>query len=68
MPPTRASPTTTADQWFDESQFESYRKLGELSGDTLFGGHPWNLDPQMPVDQWIEEVAQRLERAAAPAG
>lgn len=59
---------TTADQWFDESQFESYRKLGELSGDTLFGGHPWNLDPQMPVDQWIEEVARRLERAAAPAG
>ena len=59
---------TTADQWFDESQFESYRKLGELSGDALFGEHPWNLDAQMPADPWIEEVAQRLERDAAPAG
>ena len=23
---------TTADQWFDEAQFESYRRLGEKSG------------------------------------
>jgi hypothetical protein len=27
---------TTADQFFDEDQFESYRKLGELSGDAVF--------------------------------
>jgi len=27
---------TTADQWYDESQFESYRKLGELSGRAAF--------------------------------
>ncbi len=27
---------TTADQFFNEDQFESYRKLGELSGDTVF--------------------------------
>jgi hypothetical protein len=27
---------TTADQFFNEDQFESYRKLGELSGDELF--------------------------------
>jgi hypothetical protein len=27
---------STADQWFDESQFESYRKLGELSGRAAF--------------------------------
>lgn len=25
---------TTADQWFDEAQFESYRRLGEQSGDN----------------------------------
>jgi len=28
---------TTVDQWFDESQFESYRKLGELSAEAAFG-------------------------------
>lgn len=27
---------TTADQFFNEDQFESYRKLGELSGDAVF--------------------------------
>ena len=27
---------STSDQWFDESQFESYRKLGELSGRAAF--------------------------------
>lgn len=27
---------TTADQWFDEAQFESYRKLGYLIGMSLF--------------------------------
>ncbi|MDP2829137.1 MAG: patatin-like phospholipase family protein [Sulfuricellaceae bacterium] len=29
---------TTADQCFDEDQFESYRKLGKHIGDELFGG------------------------------
>jgi hypothetical protein len=29
--------TTTANQWFDESQFESYRRLGELCARSLFG-------------------------------
>jgi hypothetical protein len=29
---------TTVDQWFDESQFESYRKLGELCALEAFGG------------------------------
>ncbi|NNG15938.1 MAG: hypothetical protein HKM89_05595 [Gemmatimonadales bacterium] len=28
---------STADQWFDESQFESYRALGEHIGHTVFG-------------------------------
>jgi hypothetical protein len=27
---------STADQWFDESQFESYRKLGHLIGKAVF--------------------------------
>lgn len=54
---------TTADQWFDESQFESYRKLGELSGDALFAGHPWNLDARLGSDEWIEAIATRLAQA-----
>ncbi|HEX2093780.1 MAG TPA: hypothetical protein VHG28_15365 [Longimicrobiaceae bacterium] len=29
---------TTADQWFDEAQFESYRRLGEYSARQVFGG------------------------------
>jgi hypothetical protein len=28
---------STADQWFDEAQFESYRKLGEFCATSLFG-------------------------------
>jgi hypothetical protein len=31
---------TTADQWFDESQFESYRRLGQFTMDGLTGGTP----------------------------
>ncbi|MBW1798808.1 MAG: hypothetical protein JRJ21_10510 [Deltaproteobacteria bacterium] len=27
---------TTADQFFDGAQFESYRKLGELTGEEVF--------------------------------
>jgi hypothetical protein len=33
----------TSDQWFDESQFESYRKLGHHIGHTVLRGdkeHP----------------------------
>lgn len=28
---------STADQWFDESQFESYRRLGQFVAETAFG-------------------------------
>jgi hypothetical protein len=28
---------STADQFFDEAQWESYRRLGEIEGDALFG-------------------------------
>ena len=27
---------TTGDQWFDEAQFESYRRLGQLSAHRVF--------------------------------
>lgn len=39
----RANPAfpqqSTADQWFDESQFESYRRLGAHSVEEIFGSH-----------------------------
>jgi hypothetical protein len=38
---------STADQWFDESQFESYRKLGLYSFKTLW---PSGKQDQVPVD------------------
>ena len=31
---------STADQFFDEAQWEAYRKLGEHSVDSVFQGHP----------------------------
>jgi hypothetical protein len=34
---------STADQWFDEQQFESYRRLGCISGDSLFEGELTDL-------------------------
>ena len=36
---------TTANQWFDESQWESYRKLGEHIGMKVFGSFPPNAFP-----------------------
>jgi hypothetical protein len=34
---------TTADQFFDEAQWESYRQLGFVIGHRLFGNHPNGL-------------------------
>ena len=39
---------STADQWFDESQFESYRKLGHHIGLTLFGPALATLSQRQP--------------------
>ena len=33
---------STADQWFTESQFESYRQLGSHIIETIAGGEPPN--------------------------
>ncbi len=45
---------STADQFFDEAQWESYQRLGLLIGERIFGGrpdnvglwHPTSLDPE----------------------
>jgi hypothetical protein len=43
----------TSDQWFDESQFESYRRLGLHVAQTVFGAEPGTFD----IDK-LEHVAQ----------
>lgn len=47
---------TTADQWFSESQFESYRRLGQHVVEELFQG--------VPVDarEDTKEMFARLEK------
>ena len=50
---------STADQFFDEAQWESYRRLGEHIGDQLFG-----LEPKRPPpatgrrDLWLTELKE----------
>jgi len=53
---------TTADQWFDESQFESYRKLGCHIAETTFGSA--KLDADMCYNK--EAFFKALERAWYP--
>ena len=42
---------STADQWYDESQFESYRRLGYESARVAFSGLPASPVPQSPASQ-----------------
>ena len=47
---------STADQFFNESQFESYRKLGEWEMEKLLryalGKSDWeDLPPEIPIDK-----------------
>ena len=43
---------STADQFFTESQFESYRHLGAFLGRSAFGGAG-------SLDDWLETAARR---------
>jgi hypothetical protein len=60
---------TTANQWFNESQWESYRKLGEHIGMKVFGCFPPNLSgfqcPSAPTSRGSEPGANRWARSAA---
>jgi hypothetical protein len=50
---------TTADQWFSESQFESYRALGFTIADQLFAGA---LDSLGARDATLENIFQTIQR------
>jgi hypothetical protein len=53
---------STADQWFDETQFESYRSLGYQIGKIAFGGGDWPPGDPGPV------VPSRDDAATAESG
>jgi hypothetical protein len=46
---------TTADQWFDESQFESYRRLGEHICEDVHR----DLSVAKDVDEWVGSLTRR---------
>ena len=53
---------TTADQWFDESQFESYRRLGQFVITAVFG------KPSVPpVEYQLAQLQEIMRKRAAPA-
>lgn len=69
-----ANPTfpheTTADQWFSESQMESYRSLGDYIIDVLcFGDRPpgctSDCDP-LSTSEFIARTAEYLEKTRPP--
>ncbi|MGH7518279.1 MAG: patatin-like phospholipase family protein [Gemmatimonadales bacterium] len=63
---------TTVDQWFDESQFESYRALGLHMLDEItlqrIGGIAHGVQPPMPgFDEFLKAVREYLKTTPAPA-
>lgn len=51
---------STGDQWFDESQTESYRMLGEFTMDSVCGG--WK--PEGPLAEFAKHVTRKYLMAA----
>ena len=59
---------TTADQWFSESQFESYRRLGELSVKELGKScYPGTGIAQFFVDIKPSETPEGADQSRATA-
>lgn len=61
---------TTADQWFSESQFESYRALGEHIVDVLCSGGremPFLID-RTDVPVWFDKLQQHVRKQTPEAG
>ncbi len=49
---------STADQFFDESQFESYRRLGQHIAKSAFETREPGTSPVILSDEWIEHLLQ----------
>jgi hypothetical protein len=53
---------STADQWFDEAQFESYRRLGEHYAQCVFGAAVASLPSALTADA-VNEFFRTLSRS-----
>ena len=58
---------TTGDQFFDEVQWEAYRRLGELAGEKLFGPRPSGFSGWLPIDPLDEGMAEPAPSDKQPA-
>jgi hypothetical protein len=59
---------STADQYFDEAQWEAYRRLGEHVGACVFGNESVLADDKWdPACMSARELYARLERGAPPS-
>ena len=54
---------TTADQWFDETQFESYRALGREALLTIAGS-----ERQMTLERFVERVREYIDPPPGDGG
>ena len=57
---------STGDQFFDEAQWESYRRLGEWQAMTLFAADGWDLLGDGGSKRRVEALIDRLNRSMAP--
>lgn len=55
---------STAEQWFSESQFESYRALGFEIVDGLLSDALARLGPPFTLDRILQEIAEPTTKAA----
>ena len=53
---------STADQWFDESQFETYRKLGHHIASAMFGEFNGNGDTDINCKDRTKRMIEALQR------
>ena len=50
----------TSDQWFDESQFESYRSLGFQIATEIFKQRLWSNDLPGSFKDWFDDLPENL--------
>jgi len=55
---------TTADQNFGESQFESYRRLGQHISKSAFESREPGNFPVILSDEWMDRLLQRCSKSA----
>lgn len=51
---------STADQLYDEAQFEAYRRLGECAAENLFRDELFAGGPPQTVEEWFQGLADNL--------